>query len=102
MDDYISRQALIDATDDKYSLGDIGRMERDIIVNALTYASAADVRPVVRGEWIVHRAEDGEEDVECSACGSTPSWHSTPREAAPRYCPWCGAQMGGESDGNDE
>lgn len=48
MSEYIDKQKFIDELDDKYSLGDIGRMEHDIIVNALLYAKSADVRPIVK------------------------------------------------------
>lgn len=34
----IDADALIEKTDDRYSLGEIGRRERDDIVNALTFA----------------------------------------------------------------
>lgn len=52
---------------------------------------AADVQPVVHGHWIAGKYPL----CECSRCGAlveyrTRDWH---------YCPICGADMRGESDG---
>lgn len=96
MAEYIDKQAVIDELDDKYSLGDIGRMEHDIIVNALLYAKPADVRPMVRGRWI-EKYDDFIAGT-CSACG----WDSIRYEddvIGMNYCPNCGAYMKGENDG---
>ena len=75
--------------------------------------TAADVRPVVRGEWSVHEiykhelsygATAYEPVYECSACGG---WMESylrydepimPEDADfPRFCPNCGADMREES-----
>lgn len=60
MAEYIGKQKFIDELDDKYSLGDIGRMERDIniIVNALLYAEPDDVRLVAEISDTVDEALD--------------------------------------------
>ena len=47
---------------------------------------AADVRPVVRGEWI----EDDYGFVRCSNCGM--EWDE-PEHPKTNYCPSCGAKM---------
>lgn len=92
MAEYIDKQKLIDELDDKYSLGDIGRMERDIIVDALLYAKPADVRPVVRGRWIDYDDDYGAYC--CSVCEQ-----NAPEDTEWPYCPNCGAYMKGENDG---
>lgn len=56
LDDKFSQ--FIDKLDDKYSLGDIGRMERDIIVNALLHAEPDDVRLVAEISDTVDEALD--------------------------------------------
>ena len=50
-------------------------------------APAADVAPVVHGEWIHH--DDGV--VTCSECGNAESSDSY-------YCRYCGAKMDGGTD----
>ena len=86
MAEYIDKQKFIDELDDKYSLGDIGRMERDIIVDALLYAKPADVRPVVRGRWIDYDDDYGAYC--CSVCEQ-----NAPEDTEWPYCPHCGADM---------
>lgn len=39
---FLARGKRIDKTDERYSLGEIGRMERDIIVDALQYEPTAE------------------------------------------------------------
>lgn len=87
MAEYIDKQKLIDELDDKYSLGDIGRMEHDIIVNALLYAKPADVRPVVRGKWKITSIY-----IKCLECGEC--FMLIPQN----FCPNCGADMRGTQD----
>ena len=86
MAEYIDKQKFIDELDDKYSLGDIGRMERDIIVDALLYAKPADVRPVVRGRWI-----DYDDDYGAYCCSKCEK--DAPEDIRWNFCPNCGADM---------
>lgn len=88
MAEYIDKQKLIDELDDKYSLGDIGRMEHDIIVDALLYAKPADVRPVVRGRWIDYDDDYGA--YSCSECEQ-----NAPEDTQWNFCPHCGTDMRG-------
>ena len=53
-------------------------------MNSKKMNSAENIR---RGFWI------GDREVFCSLCGNRPSWVETPPEAAPPYCPYCGAEM---------
>ena len=58
---------------------------------------AADVEPVVRGEWIEeefkHSRENWDVEYKCSACGKV-------RYSISNYCPNCGAHM--ERSGSGE
>lgn len=100
MAEYIDKQALIDATDDRYSLGEIGRMERDIIVDAVTYAKPADVRPVKSGKWeVVHGVctPGGDPWLRCPFCKDEDSEHLGGIEMPKKWnwCPVCGAELKG-------
>lgn len=59
-------------------------------------APAADVAPVVHGEWEI--AVNGE-DIACSVCGGTEPWVGTVDDDLipfkSDYCPNCGALMDG-------
>lgn len=94
MAEHIDKQKFIDELDDKYSLGDIGRMERDIIVDALLYAKPADVRPVVRGRWIDYDDDYGAYC--CSVCEQ-----NAPEDTEWPYCPHCGADMREADNGKE-
>lgn len=95
MEEYIDKRKFIDEIDDKYSLGDISRFERDIIVNALLYAKPADVCPIIRGNWIYsdepYPGQNPYGHYECDVC-----YESVPYLT--RYCPKCGAYMKGKND----
>ena len=86
---YIEREALIE-----------GRVSNDPVRIAAMCASAADVAPVVRGEWILvgtneHVYETSVEE-KCSLCGRYVYRYDT--EPQDNYCPNCGAKM--ESEGS--
>ena len=51
----IDADPLEQAYDDKYTLGDCGKRERDDVVNALRYAPTVDAVPVVRCKECKHR-----------------------------------------------
>lgn len=55
---------------------------------------AADVAPVVHGEWLL-RHEGYGHYWECSSCHKNPCIYVTKDT---RYCPNCGAKMDSESD----
>ena len=84
MAEYIEREALLAAYDAEH-VGPRGRA-RELIANA----PAADVRPAVRGKWIVCGRLEGKTVEKCSACGQgitskfSPEYH---------FCPNCGADM---------
>ena len=91
MSDYISSEAAIKrftfATLD--CLGMEPTIRASDVVLALQSIPAADVRPVVRGEWVY----DIEPDMfRCSVCNGF-----APRNDYP-FCHWCGADMRGERE----
>ena len=57
---------------------------------------AADVAPVVHGQWIKDDflSDDVNNAEKCSQCGELIGWFSK----LPNYCPNCGARMDGGED----
>lgn len=103
MAEYIEREAAIAALPVAW----------DSAVDALRYAPAADVAPVVHAQWIPSESDfddddtlfDGEEccDWQCSACREDICYEDPmPMKLLPNYCPNCGAKMdGGNGDAAD-
>lgn len=57
-------------------------------IEALSYTPAADVRPVVRGQWEMPKTINGRAKCRiCSACGIGQVFRTN-------FCPSCGADMG--------
>lgn len=81
MAEYIEREAAIAALPVAW----------DSAVDALRYAPAADVAPVVHGRWIMYAGKDT-----CSRCGAP----ALEADAHLRfyYCPNCGAKMDGGTE----
>lgn len=108
MNDYISRKAVWDLiyelqnfyeNEEKESEDFNSKMMYVGSINALTAMEdglsdipAADVRPVVYGEWVKNEKQDKESISYCSACGYPVSlfW------AESNFCPNCGADMRGK------
>lgn len=86
MAEYIEREAAIAALPVAW----------DSAVDALRYAPAADVAPVVHGRWEI---VDGTKTRRiCSKCG----WDVPEYGKFYSYCPNCGAKMdGGDNDAAD-
>lgn len=68
---------------------------------AILEAPAADVKPVVHAHWEVFTDSSGRDDIRCSSCKQTPHWTVTDIEAAPLYCPNCGAEVIGDQIADD-
>lgn len=97
----IDADALIDRTDDRYSLHEIGRRERDDIVNALEYAPTIEPERK-KGKWIVKKlkSDDDYRYAICDQCGQIEGWDENVGmlcalmgEKYAHYCPNCGADM---------
>ena len=72
------------------------------IADEIYDAPAADVEPVVRGEWIEKAPYDGCEYTEtiCSNCGEKPLFDTNERHVLAKRCHACGAHM--ERSGSGE
>lgn len=81
MAEYIEREALLDRI---RGTGYAEPIKSNLLVMAVTLP-AADVRPVVRGEWMKNGWS-----IRCSVCG-----YDMPFSVR-NYCPNCGAVMEGE------
>ena len=82
----IDADALIDKTDDRYSLHEIGRRERDDIVDALEYAPTIQPEPK-REKW--NRLDM--DTFNCNQCGTTFVLNQGSEKM--HFCPNCGADM---------
>ena len=88
MNEYIDRDAFIEAVKDIPMWGSVAAMFADGI-------PAADVAPVVHGR-IVGLLEDGRYRRRFSCCGEDATMIT--QWAWPKYCPNCGAKMDGGAD----
>lgn len=83
MNDYISREAVINIT------AETGAWETQ---NRVKDLPSADVQPMKHGRWI----NKGFITIYCSNCSKIPGgW---PAPAPTDYCPNCGAKMDGDSE----
>lgn len=88
MAEYIERSAAIKAAKHAWAKG----LEPSQYIEALP---AADVAPVVHGEWLL-RHEGYGHYWECSVCHTNPCIYVTEHT---KFCPNCGAKMdGGDSE----
>ena len=88
MDDYISREAVLDKAECD------GNYRLVVPVEVIKNFPAADVEPVRHGKW-ENKSGGFWEVAACSVCGArTPTVGITPN-----YCPSCGAKMEGGADG---
>lgn len=81
--EYIERGALIDSIENCYYI--YNSTDRETVRQAIENAPAADVAPVVHGEWKYYSPTMQE----CSVCKK-----HTPRHRY-GFCPRCGAKMDG-------
>ena len=100
-DEYIKREAVLDIAmmycpDDDGSCSKAGEDLRDML-DEIESIPAADVRPVVRGEWVWSKDKG---IYYCSNCKAV-----SPREDqdgeycdCPAFCHVCGADMRGDTD----
>lgn len=103
--EYIEREAVIEKcnllieslTDQRdqyiqHIIGGIGLVRELILTDEETAVPAADVAPVVHGEWITHGIDENSDltILKCSNCGRKQFGYSN-------YCGACGAEMSGGS-----
>ena len=94
MSEYIEREAL------KEMFSSDNKPLETAICSVIDAAPAADVAPVVHGEWILvgTNEHDYETSVEekCSLCGRYVYRYDT--QPQDNFCPNCGAKMNAESE----
>ena len=92
MSDYIEREAVIQTICGECGFCEIGGCDHDCDEIAhIKDIPAADVKPVMRGEWIANGNEFDEYGfVICSVCGARFF-----RGDSYNFCPNCGARMDG-------
>ena len=103
MDEYIKREAAVAVCDEQYKeclrksdfCGDTVAWNICADIKAIP---AADVVPVVHGEWLL-RHEGYGHYWECSSCHKNPCIYVTKDT---RYCPNCGAKMDIEDGGDND
>lgn len=88
MSEYISREAVLAKSKNMYPSIDHYCVSQHVVTCEDIYnIPAADVAPVVRGEWIYRAWRPT-----CSLCGFSGSLIDAPM-APFKYCPNCGAKM---------
>lgn len=105
MDDYISRQAAIDAIDNctKFKVTeDFYTIYINEVEEAIANVPTADIRENVKGEWLADNDREKSMMWRCSVCGRIAYYPPIgSREAFAKhcgyaFCPNCGADMRGE------
>ena len=89
--EYIEREAVLERIEDlKDNFSPTVRPMFDVFKHIITTKPAADVAPVVYGEWLHKNGE-----MYCSVCGSEALMDEVYYKSP--YCPDCGARMDGGS-----
>lgn len=93
MKDYISREELLKCQFEFYSHG-THCYEKAVYADVIKSFPAADVAPVVHGEWVFDENDYDDLTYSCSICGEP--WtliDGSPQDNKMHYCPNCGAKM---------
>ena len=94
MAEYIERDAAKRAVD--YAV-ELTNSEYDAVCDSIDRVLAADVAPVVHGRWIM--SSDRPDTIICDCCREAfDVWKADINRH--HYCPYCGARMDGEKDGD--
>lgn len=89
--DYVERNKIMEALLDwAVCLNNPDTLSRSDALFIIDNIEAADVAPVVHGEWLCAEADD-EQFFLCSVCNDKEYWESN-------YCPNCGAKMDEEQE----
>ena len=105
MDDYISKEKVFDVIRYRVCQG-YGNKEHICKMGSCAYCGimeimsdissipAADVKPIRHAKWL----REGFLDMYCSHCGETPDSESGSCPTPTDFCPFCGAEMDGDSE----
>ena len=89
--DYVERNKIMEALLDwAVCLNNPDTLSRSDALFIIDNVEAADVAPVVHGEWLCAETDD-EQFFLCSVCNDKEYWESN-------YCPNCGAKMDMEQE----
>ena len=89
--DYVERNKIMEALLDwAVCLNNPDTLSRSDALFVIDNVEAADVAPVVPGEWLCAETDD-EQFFLCSVCNNKEYWESN-------YCPNCGAKMDEEQE----
>lgn len=92
MSDYISREETLKAIQPRYAPA-----INKVLAGIIESVPAADVKPVVHGEWVLGNESWGKivcSNCRCEALLESSSISSNMLYAESTYCPHCGAEMG--------
>lgn len=100
MAEYIDKEAALEIVaewcpDDDGSVGKIGDLRE--MLDEIESIPAADVRPVVRGKWVLDSDPGEPWKYHCDQCGETTTDTCMGKPRA-NWCPLCGAYMGEEGE----
>ena len=107
MNDYISRQAAIDAISCDITV--TGRQNAELVAATIgTFADrikalpSVDAQPVRLGQWVYGEDDYGIDGYRCNKCGFFVPWDYTHKSINfiedYHYCPHCNARMDGEQN----
>lgn len=97
--EYIEREAALKAIHDEWdevcNYDGSGHALANEMESVIDSVPAADVRPVVRGRWVLHdEVTSWDETWECSVCGEESDMlEGTPMDNSYNFCHACGADM---------
>ena len=102
MAEYIEREALLNSIG-LIQLHFVAHGDNKSLFDIINEQPAADVAPVVHGEWVERADYNFDVYYDCSACGESFCFiEGVPEENFYSYCPNCGAKMdGGKNDAAD-
>ena len=89
MSEYIERGALLLALGEKRAV--LNGLSEYGYLQVIREVPAADVEPVVRGEWKADKKTFGVWN--CSVCAETALCNGIEEEVKSAFCPHCGAKM---------
>jgi hypothetical protein len=108
MDEYISREAILDNLEEEIEASNVA-LDEDVWINKglriairdIKDAKSADVQLVKRGKW----KQIAPQSAICSECGGALKSNGIDKtgkayifNAVYKYCPYCGARMDGDAE----